>query len=115
MNGVDLEPERFGQFGKDRRAGGGSLDGQVAEHVATAGVVVVMISPRLMPVMGIRQAWRTSFRYSVFIGCRCFPNEVWRHHCQCDDRHGQDGNEFSRDAIHRQSLTKTVGLVNEMV
>lgn len=115
MDGLDHEPEHLGQLGKARRVGGGSLNGQMAEHVATAGVVVVMISPRLMPVMGIRQAWRTCFRYSVFIGCRCFPNEVRRHHCQCDDRHGQDGDEFSGDAIHWRSLTKTVGLVNEMV
>lgn len=115
MDRIDLEPERFGQLRKARRVGGGSLNGQMAEHVATAGVVVVMISPRLMPVMGIRQAWRTCFRYSIFIGCLCFPNEVRCHHCQGDDRHGQDGNEFSENAIHGQSLIKTVGLVNEMV
>ena len=52
MNGVNLEPERFGQFGKDRRAGGGSLDGQVAEHVATAGVVVMMSAARLILGVG---------------------------------------------------------------
>lgn len=108
-----METKCFGQLGKERCAGGGSLDGQMAEHVATAWVVVVTISSRLMSIIGIHQAWRTCFRYRVFIGCLCFPNKVWRHHCQCDDRHGQDGNELSGDAIHVQSLTKTVGLVNE--
>ena len=53
MNGLDMEPECFGQYGKERRVGGGSLNGQVAEHVATAGVVVVTISPQLMGIMGI--------------------------------------------------------------
>lgn len=115
MDGFDLKPECFRQLGKTRCAGGGSLDGQVTEHVATARVIVMVFSPQLMGIMCIRQAWLTCFRYGVFIGCLCFPNEVRRHHCQCDDRHGQDGDEFSRDAIHRQSLTKTVGLVNEMV
>ncbi len=110
MDGLDHEPEHLGQLGKARRVGGGSLNGQMAEHVATAGVVVVLVSPKLM---GIRQAWRTCFRYSIFIGCLCFPNEVRRHHCQGDGRHGQDGNKFSGDAIHGQILTKPVWLVND--
>ena len=53
MDGLDLKSERLWQYGKKRRAGGGSLDGQVAKHVATAGVVVVTISPQLMGIMGI--------------------------------------------------------------
>lgn len=53
MNRIDLKPECFGQLGKARRAGGGGLDGQVAEHVATAGMVVVMVSRRLLGIVGI--------------------------------------------------------------
>lgn len=53
MYGLDLNFKCFGQLWKVRCAGGRCLDGQVAKHVATAGVVVVMVGTRLMDIMGI--------------------------------------------------------------
>lgn len=55
MDGLDLKSEYFGQLWKARRAESRSLDGQVTEHVATAGVVIVMVSCCLLLIVGTRK------------------------------------------------------------
>ena len=114
MNRLHQERKRIGDFWEKWSAVIGSLYWQVAEHMTTASMVVMVL-----------RNWQTTFKVMCIEGsqCACFclvmrirrcrlPSEIGRQYRPTDNQQHQDGNEFSCKTRHWRSVTMEVTSVN---